>query len=83
MGLSYLSHELHLSGCSIVKQNEIDGNHLIVTFTLHASRSVIKSHILIDCGTTGHAFIKKDYTHHHHLPLHLLKLPRNLTVIDE
>jgi hypothetical protein len=43
---------------------------------------VIKSHALIDCGTTYYAFIDEDYAHHHHLPLHLLKSPKNLTVID-
>jgi hypothetical protein len=43
---------------------------------------VIKSHAIIDCGTTGYAFIDEDYVHYHYLPLHLLKLPGNLTVID-
>jgi predicted aspartyl protease len=60
----------------------MDGNHLIVTCTLHDQGNVIKSYALIDCGTTGYAFIDEDFAHHYDLPLHLLKSPRYLTVID-
>jgi hypothetical protein len=42
----------------------------------------MKSHVLIDCGITGYAFVDEDYTRCNHLPLYLLKFPRNLTVID-
>jgi hypothetical protein len=65
----------------MVDQTEIDENHLIVTCTLHDQGNVIKSHTLIYSGTTGYAFIDKDYAHHHYLLLHLLQSPRNLTVI--
>jgi predicted aspartyl protease len=60
----------------------MDGNHLIVTCTLHDQGNVIKYHTLIDCGTTGYAFIDEDYARCHNIPLHLLKSPRNLTVIN-
>jgi hypothetical protein len=50
-------------------------------FTLHDQENVIKSHVLIDCGTPGYAFIDEDYVRHHHLPLHLLKSSRNLIII--
>jgi predicted aspartyl protease len=60
----------------------MDGNHLIIMCTLHDQGNVVKLHALIDCGTTSYAFIDEDYVHHHHLSLHLLKSPRNLTVID-
>jgi hypothetical protein len=82
MGLTYPLHKFRLSGFAIVDQNEMDGNHLVIMCTLHDQGDVIKSHALIDCGTTGYAFIDKDYTHCHHLPLHHLKSLRNLTVID-
>jgi hypothetical protein len=61
----------------------MDQNHLIVVCTLHDQGNVIKSHTMIDCGTTGFAFKDKDYAHHHYLPLHYLKLPKHITVIDE
>jgi hypothetical protein len=57
-------------------------NHLIITCNLHDQRNVIKFHALIDCGTTGYAFIAEDYACHHYLPLHLLKSPGTLTIID-
>jgi predicted aspartyl protease len=60
----------------------MDGNHLIVMCTLYDQGNAIKFHAMIDCGATSFVFIDKDYTHHHHLPLHLLKSPRYLTAID-
>jgi hypothetical protein len=60
----------------------MDGNQLIVTYTLHEQGNVIKSHALIDCDTTGYAIIDEIYACYHYLPLHLLKSPRNLTIID-
>jgi hypothetical protein len=82
MGLTYSLQEFRLSGFAIVDQNKMDGNHLIVTCTLHDQGNVIKSHTIIACGTTSSVFIDEDYARCHHLPLHLLKSPRNLTVID-
>jgi hypothetical protein len=61
----------------------MDGNHHIVMCSLHEQGNVIKSHILIDCDTTSYAFIDEDFAYCHHLPLYLLKSPRNITVIDK
>jgi hypothetical protein len=83
MGLTGPLHEFQLSSFAIVDENEMDGNHLIVTCTLHDQENVIECHALIDCDATGYAFIDEDKAHRHYLPLHLLKSPRNLTVIDE
>jgi predicted aspartyl protease len=66
----------------MVNQNDIDRNYLIVTCTLHDQANVIKSYTVIDCGANSYAFIDEDYAHYCHLPLHLLKLPKNLTIID-
>jgi hypothetical protein len=82
MGLPCLSHKFGLLGFSVVDQNEIDRNHLIVWYKLYDQGNVIESQGLINYGTTGYAFIDEDYAHHQHQPLYLLKLPRNLTVID-
>jgi hypothetical protein len=60
----------------------MDGNHYIITYNLHDQENVIKYYALIDCGTTSYVFIDEDYTHHYHLPLHLLRLPKNLLIID-
>jgi hypothetical protein len=82
MGLTCPLHEFHLSGFTIVDQNEMDGHHLIVTCTLYDQENMIKSHTLIDYGATRFTFLDKGKACHHHLPLHYLKLPRNFTVID-
>jgi predicted aspartyl protease len=50
--------------------------------TLYDREYVIKSQELIDCGATGYAFIDKNYACCYNLPLLLLKLARNLTVIN-
>jgi hypothetical protein len=50
--------------------------------TLHNQENMIKFHALIDYSTTSYTFIDEDHTCYHHLPLHLLKLPSNLTVIN-
>jgi hypothetical protein len=83
MGLTCPLHEFHLCSFTIVDYNEMNGNHLIVTCSLHDQGHVIKSHVPIDCSTTSDAFIDKDYAYCCHLPLHLLKLPSNLIIIDE
>jgi hypothetical protein len=76
-------HKLHLSSFAIVEQREMDENHLIAMSTLHDEGNVIQLHVLIHGGATSYAFIDEDYAHHHHLPLYLLKSPRNLSIIDE
>jgi hypothetical protein len=35
----------------------MDGNHLIMIYTLALSNKEILSHALIDCGATGYAFM--------------------------
>jgi hypothetical protein len=82
MGLTSPPHEFCLSSFAIVDENKMDRNHDIVTCTLHDQENVMKSDALIDYGTTGYAFIDEDYACQYHLPLHLLKSTRNLTVIN-
>jgi predicted aspartyl protease len=65
-----------------IKEGSMDGNYLIVTYTLSLNSKEIPTHALIDCGATGYAFIDQDFANHHHLPLYLLKTPCTLEVID-
>jgi hypothetical protein len=60
----------------------MDGNYLIVKCIVYDQGNVIECHALRNCGATGYTFIDGDYARHHHLPLHLLKSPRNLRIID-
>ena len=60
----------------------LDGQHLIIKCTIEDSLHRLKSHSLVDGSAFGFAFIDKNYAHHHNLPLHSLKAPRHLEVID-
>ena len=75
---------VRVSGFALKEEpmESLDGHHLIVKCTIEDSFHKLKSHSLVDCGASGFAFIDKDYAHHHNLPLHSLKEPRHLEVID-
>jgi predicted aspartyl protease len=60
----------------------MDGNHLVVMYTLSLDSKEIPTHALIDCGATNYAFIDQDFANHHHLTLCPLKTPRALEVIN-
>jgi hypothetical protein len=65
-----------------IEDGSIDGNHLIVTCTLSLDSKEIPTHALINCGATGYAFVDQDFANYHYLPLHPLKTPCTLEVID-
>jgi predicted aspartyl protease len=64
-----------------IKEGSIDGNHLIMTWTLSLNTKDIPTCALIDCVATGYAFIDQDFANHHKLPLYPLKTPRALDII--
>ena len=65
-----------------IKEESLDGEHLIVTCNLSTSEDKIPTHSLLDCGATGLSFVDENFASHHHLPLQPLKEPRKLEVID-
>jgi hypothetical protein len=65
-----------------VEEGSIDGNHLIIMYTLSLNSKEIPTYALIDCGAIGYAFIDQDFANHHRLPLYPLKIPYTLEVID-
>jgi predicted aspartyl protease len=65
-----------------IEERGMHGKHLLVTCTLSLNNYKIPTHTLIDCGATGYAFIDKDFTELHQLPLYNLKTLRALEVID-
>jgi hypothetical protein len=60
----------------------MDGNDLIVIYTLSLNTKEILTHTLINCGATGYAFIDQDFADHYKLPLCPLKIPHTLEIID-
>jgi hypothetical protein len=65
-----------------IEERGMDGKHLVVTCTLCLNNCKIPTHTLIDCAATGYAFIDKDFTELHQLPLYPLETPWALEVID-
>jgi len=60
----------------------MEGKHLVITCTLTMNNQEIPTHVLIDCGATGIAFIDQDFTCHREVPLQELKEKRQVEVID-
>jgi hypothetical protein len=60
----------------------MDGNHLVVPYTLTDCDTKIDNHALVDCGYTGLSFMNEALTCQHNLPHHQLKNPKTVEVID-
>jgi predicted aspartyl protease len=60
----------------------MDGKHLVITCFLSHSDQEIQTYALIDCGATSYVFVDEDFARHYQLPLHPLKNPRTLKVIN-
>jgi hypothetical protein len=60
----------------------MDGNHLVVPYTLTDYDTKIDTYALVDCGCTGLSFMNKALTHQHNFPCHQLKNPKTVEVID-
>ena len=65
-----------------VTENKLDGSHLITKCTLVEPHRQLDSHALVDCGASGFTFIDREFVRQHNLPLHALKEPRRLEVVD-
>jgi len=53
-----------------VLEESMEGKHLVLTCTSTMINQEIPTHVLIDCGATGIAFMDQDYARHHQIPLH-------------
>jgi hypothetical protein len=71
-----------IAATSIVNENLMEGDHLVLTCSLSIGENKIRTHALVDCGATGYAFIDENFASHHKLSLDLLNQPRALEVID-
>jgi predicted aspartyl protease len=60
----------------------MDGEHLVVNCTINDQGNETRSHVLIDSGATGFAFVDEEFAISSSLPLYSPKEPRELEVID-
>jgi hypothetical protein len=64
------------------QENEIDGNYLVVLYTLSYHNIKIDSHALVDCGCTGFTFMNEAFTCQHNHPRYEVKNPKTVKVIN-
>ena len=67
---------------NILEEDRIDENHIVISVELNDEVSLLPTHVLVDCGTTGYTFVDKEFARDHNLPLFKLKQPRCLKLID-
>ena len=65
-----------------VLEKSMEGKHLVITCTLTVNNQEIPTHALIDCRTTGIAYMDQDFARHHSIPLQELKANKQVKVID-
>jgi len=65
-----------------VLEGSMEGKHLVITCSLTVNNQEIATHVLIDCGATGIAFMDQDFARHHQIPLQELKEKKQVEVID-
>jgi predicted aspartyl protease len=58
-----------------IEEGSMDGNDLIVIYTICLNTKEVPTHALIDCGAKGYIFIDQDFANHHKLHLCPLKTP--------
>jgi len=61
----------------------MEGKHIDKTCTLTVNDQEIPTHVLIDRGATGIAFLDEDLACHHEIPLQELDEKGQVEVIDE
>jgi hypothetical protein len=60
----------------------MDGNHLVIPYTLSDYDIKIDTHALVDCGCTGLSFMNEAFARQYNFPCHQLKNPKTVEVID-
>jgi hypothetical protein len=83
---SFISDQdvLSISTCSPSnkQETELDGNHLIIPYTLSDHNLRIDTHTLIDYECTRLSFMNDEFAHQHNFPRYKLKTPKTIEVID-
>ena len=85
MGPKALHDILRISNCSLqsnIKEESLDGNHIVISTQIQDESSLISTHAFVDCGVTGFTFIDEKFACDHNFPLFKLKKPCCLEVID-
>src|SRR6266705_1362592 len=65
-----------------LREDQLEGRHIVMTCFLSFGDVTIQTHALIDCGATGFAFVDENFARQHMIPQTELKKPRTVEVID-
>jgi hypothetical protein len=60
----------------------MDGNHLVILYTLTDHDIKINTHALVDCRYTGLSFMNEALAYQYNFPHYQLKNPKTVEVID-
>ena len=63
-------------------EDQLDGKHIVVSYSLSFGDIRVHTYTLIDCGATGYSFIDEDFARQHRITKFQLKKPRIVEVID-
>jgi hypothetical protein len=64
------------------QESKLDGNHLIVPYTLSDHDLRIDTYALINYGYTGYCFMNDEFTCQYNFPQYQLKTPKTIKVIN-
>ncbi len=76
------SQEVVKISASLLTEQEMNSDHLMILITLSTSHSVVHTYTLIDSKAFANVFIDTAFTQLHHLYLHELEQPCTLNVVD-
>ena len=78
---SFVLSGIYVSGIN-VEESSLYGRHIVVSCTLSYNEMSINTHVLIDTGASGYAFMDKDFVSTLNIPTLELKKPRTIKVIN-
>ena len=50
---------------TVLEEDMLDGDHIVVTIELKNNPFQVSSHALVDCGASGYAFVDEDFARDH------------------
>ena len=63
-------------------EDQLDGKHIVISYSLSFGDIRVQTHTLIDCGATGYAVIAEGFARQYQIPQFQHKKPRIVEVID-
>ena len=66
------TRKLEVSAVSLMEveltEDQLDGEHIVISYSLSFGDIRVQTHALIDCGATGYAFADKEFACQYQIP---------------